>query len=140
MKRMGTAVMTDSGLMAKVMRSEACQQCGGCQMGQRQEQFYPLPAGQYRPGDPVVIDIPDEGTLPATVLGYGIPLAGLLVGLGIAALLSLPEILQALIALAGAAAGYAVLKALEPKVKANRRFQMKIEGCPRAAERNSDIH
>lgn len=123
MIRQGVVVRTEDGrLMAQVERSEACEKCGACAHGQVATQRYPLPDGTFQPGDPVAIELPDRGVLPAALLGYGVPLVMLLAGLLIGAALSLPEYAQALMALAFAVAAYVALHALEPRFRKSPRF------------------
>ncbi|MEG0935284.1 MAG: SoxR reducing system RseC family protein [Clostridia bacterium] len=117
-----TVALVDGRLMAEVIRSEACHKCGQCQMGRQEKQHYPLPEGDYHVGDQVEMHLPDETAFPAALIAYGIPLFALLLGLGIAAALKLPDVWQAVVALASAVAGYFVLKALEPKIKRSGRF------------------
>ena len=132
MIRQGTVVQTEDGrLMAEVVRSEACAKCGQCAHAQQEKMRYALPKGQYRPGDPVEIDVPDKGALPAALLGYGMPLALMLIGLVIGFALGLAEIWQALAALAGLAVGYALLKILEPRLRNNPRFRTTARPCPK---------
>ncbi len=81
MKRDALVVSVRGKLMAEITRTEACGDCRACQMGQKAIMHYPLPKGDYKPGDIVSLEINDNVLSRATVIAYGIPLSALLIGL-----------------------------------------------------------
>ena len=113
-------------MMGEVLRSEACAKCGACSHGLEEKRYYPLPEGEWHEGDQVTISLPDTSAFAASVLAYGIPLAGLLMGLLIGALLGLADLWQGVAALAGLALGWLALKLLEPRLKRSGRFCPKV--------------
>lgn len=123
MKKKAQIVMKDGRLVARVERSEACMKCRACDYGAKAEMLVKLPAGTWREGDEVEIEL-ESGKLPrASLLAYGIPLAGLLIGLLSGCFLresETRELWQAALGLAGTVAGFAVLKLHEPRFKAYR--------------------
>ena len=60
------------------------------------------------PGDQVVLELPESALVRASLLLYGLPLLGLLLGGLLAALLALPEWLVAVIAFCGLFAGFKI--------------------------------
>lgn len=131
MDTMATVVKVDGKWMGEIVRSEACAKCGACQHGRQERRYYPLPEGDWHEGDQVRISLPDQAAFSASALAYGIPLAGLLVGLAVPAALNLAEWWQALGALAGTGLGYLGLKLLEPRLRRSGKFAPK---CPHAGE------
>ncbi len=126
MKQIAAVVRKDGRLMARVERPEACMQCRACDYGLNAETFAELPKGNWQEGDEVEIDLESGRVSQASLLAYGIPLAGLLIALAIASALPVHEIAQAAIGVAGALAGFGVLKIFEPKFK---KFRPQIRPC-----------
>lgn len=108
--------------MGEVIRSEACARCGACQHGQEEKRYYPLPEGDWKEGDIATITLPDGTAFAASLLAYGIPLAGLLAGIILAAALGAEDLWQLAGALIGLAAGYLALKLIEPRLKRSGKF------------------
>ena len=127
---MARVVKVDGKWMGEIIRSEACAKCGACQHGQQEKRYYPLPEGDWREGDQVSITLPDQAAFAASALAYGIPLAGLLIGLIVVSALGLADAWQALGALIGLGAGYLALKTLEPRIRRSGRFAPKCPNRP----------
>ena len=77
--------------------------------GGQQRLRLPVPDGlTFAVGEAVTVSMQGSTLLMASVLAYGLPLAGLLAGGTVALLLSAGEILASGLALAGLAAGFAI--------------------------------
>ena len=126
MDTIAKVVRVNGQLMGEVLRSEACAKCGACSHGLEEKRYYPLPEGEWHEGDQVTISLPDTSAFAASVLAYGIPLAGLRMGRLIGALLGLADLWQGAAALAGLALGWLALKLLEPRLKRSGRFCPKV--------------
>lgn len=126
MDKTAVVVRVDGKLMAELTRSEACARCGACQHGRQESLRYPLPDGDYREGDEVVIRLPDANAFGASALAYGIPIACLLLGLALGMVLGLPDLAQAALGLSALAVSFFALKALEPRLKRSGRYEPKF--------------
>lgn len=113
--------------MGEVIRPEACGHCQACEHGRSEKRYYPLPEGDWKEGDEITLSIGEGRAFAASVLGYGVPLAGLLLGLLLPSVLGLGEIPQIAGALIGLGAGYLALKKLEPVFKRSGRYNPKCE-------------
>lgn len=131
MRQTAKVVYRDGKLMAMVERPEACMSCRACEYGQRSETLVELPKGKYREGDTVEMELERGRLSKASLLAYGIPLAGLLAGLVIGNAARLTEPLQAVTAVAGALLGFGALKLLEPRF---RSFRPKATPCMQNTE------
>lgn len=116
MRQTAQVVIRNGKTYARVERSEACMQCRACEYGEHAESFIELPGNQYREGDTVEIELERGRLATASIMAYGIPLAGLLLGLFVGFLLQISELWQAASALIGTAIGFLILKLLEPKL------------------------
>lgn len=126
MKQQATIVRHNGRLMAEVVRSEACRSCGACNFGKQERVYIDTGALRCTEGDTVTVEI-DEGSVSrASLAAYGIPAAALFAGLFIGAVISDTDYIQALCALAGLAAGLAVLSRLDKKLKRTGRFTPKV--------------
>ncbi len=123
MTRQAKVVKTEHGLMAEVIRSEACAQCRACQVGQTEQLLCPLPEGEYAEGDTVTISIPEHALTKATLLAYGVPLLCLVVGLLLGSAIFESEPLQAACAAVFTLAGLVYLFATEKKRRQSRAFE-----------------
>ena len=126
MDTVAKVVRINGQLVGEVVRSEACARCGACKHGMEEKRYYPLPEGDWHEGDQVTLSLPDGAAFAAGALAYGIPLAGVLAGLAVGALLGLADLWQGVAALVGLALGGIVLKLLDPKLKRSGRF------CPKS--------
>lgn len=115
MKQEATIVNVNGVLMAEITRSEACGECHACEFGRTQRMHYPLPAGNYREGDTVTLEISDRTASRAALMAYGIPLFCLAVGLILGSALFSAEWAQALTAIAFLAGGCVYLALSEKK-------------------------
>ena len=117
MTERAVVVIAENGKrMAQVTRSEMCESCKACRFGQEQTHCIDLPEGDFEAGDIVELTIPEGKVGIGSLVAYGIPLAGLLIGLGVAVLLRLPDIAQAVLALVFAAGGILVTHRLDKKM------------------------
>lgn len=126
MKQIAQVVRKDGRLVGRLERSEACMKCRACDYGMKAESVIELPAGEWHEGDEVEIDLDSGKFSQAFVLAYGVPLLGLIAGLLIGGALPAGEIVQALLGVLGAALGFGLLRALEPRLKA---FRPRVSPC-----------
>ena len=112
--------------MAQIKRQEACLSCRACEFGRTEEVTYPLPDGNYKEGDVVIITLPDRRLALASALAYGLPLALLVLGLFIGSLVSENELVQALLAVLFGSVGALWLVLSEKKRRNTRRFKCTV--------------
>lgn len=127
MKREATVVLHKGKLCALIVRSEACGDCHACDFGKKEEMHYPLPQGDYKEGDKVMIEISDRALGRATLIAYGLPLVCMLLGLSLGAVLFKAEWAQALSALIALAFGWLIIRATEKKRGRNRIYACRTE-------------
>ena len=127
MKREATVVLHKGKLCALIVRSEACGDCHACNFGKKEEMHYPLPQGDYKEGDKVMIEISDRALGRATLIAYGLPLVCMLLGLSLGAVLFKAEWAQALSALIALAFGWLIIRATEKKRGRNRIYACRTE-------------
>ena len=127
MKREATFVLHKGKLCALIVRSEACGDCHACNFGKKEEMHYPLPQGDYKEGDKVMIEISDRALGRATLIAYGLPLVCMLLGLSLGAVLFKAEWAQALSALIALAFGWLIIRATEKKRGRNRIYACRTE-------------
>ena len=126
MTKEAIVVNTPKGLMAQITRQEACLTCRACEFGRSENVTYPLPEGNYKEGDSVLITLPDRRLALASVLAYGLPLAALIVGLLIGFLVSDNELIQALLAVVFGGIGALWLGLSEKKRRDTQRFKCTV--------------
>lgn len=127
MKREATVVLHKGKLCALIVRSEACGDCHACNFGKKEEMHYPLPQGDYKEGDKVMIEISDRALGRATLIAYGLPLVCMLLGLSLGAVLFKAEWAQALSALIALAFGWLIIRATEKNRGRNRIYACRTE-------------
>ncbi len=127
MKREATVVLHKGKLCALIVRSEACGDCHACDFGKKEEMHYPLPEGDYKEGDKVMLEISDRALGRATLIAYGLPLVCMLLGLALGAALFKAEWAQALSALIALAAGWIIIRATEKKRGRNQMYACRTE-------------
>lgn len=115
MKQKATVIRRDGRLVGMMERPEACMKCRACDYGMNAEVIVELPKGNWQEGDEVELELGQGKLSKASLWAYGVPLAGLLIGLLIGSALQIAEIWQALAGLIGALAGFGILKWMEPK-------------------------
>lgn len=97
-------------------RPEACQKCGACGAGV-QNGSVTLKAEGCNVGDWVRVELPEGRFLSATALAYGLPLAGMFLGLGLGYLLGRGgDIAMLLGALGGVAVAVAGLYLVDRRI------------------------
>lgn len=102
----------------ELLRGGACDQCElnkGCGtgalsrlIGRRPRPLVIDSEHDCKPGDQVVVELPEAALVRASLLLYGLPLLGLLVGAVLAASLALPDFVVAAIALCGLFGGFRI--------------------------------
>ena len=102
----------------ELLRATACDHCElnkGCGtgalsrlIGRRPRPLVIDSEQECKPGDQVVLELPESALVRASLLLYGLPLSGLLLGGLLAAFLALPEWLVVAIALFGLFAGFKI--------------------------------
>ncbi len=112
--------------MAQVTRSEMCAHCKACDFGKTETHLVDLPEGDFAAGDIVELTIPEGSVGLSSLIAYGIPLAMLLAGLGVAALLQLSDLLQALFALLFAGGGFFITRVLDRRLSRKSTFRVTI--------------
>ena len=115
MKQKAQVVLKDGRLVGRVERPEACMKCRACDYGLNAETIVELPKGNWQAGDEIELDLERGRLSKASLWAYGVPLAGLLIGLVAGSFIGLSELWQAAVGLIGALAGFGVLKWLEPR-------------------------
>ena len=126
MKQQAKIVMHKGKLMAEVVRSEACQQCRACNFGQQERVYIDIDGVKCAEGDTVYIEIHDGSVTKASFMAYGLPVAGLFLGLIIGSSVSGTDYIQALCALAGAAVGLAGVKLIDRHVKNRPEYRPRV--------------
>ena len=129
----GVIAKSEGGMLTVVFdRPEACGECHACNRGSESCAKHTLVIpGSGSPGDEIDVEIDDSHIVLASAIAYLIPLAGLVCGLALGALLSRAapgtagELATALLGLAGTALGYLVMRALNPRF-AGGRWQPRI--------------
>ena len=122
--------MTNKGIVKEVNgemltvvfeRHEACGDCHACSMGSTNCAKHTIKIrGKAEVGDQIVVEMDESHVMAASATAYLIPFAGFMLGLlgGYAAGLSEP--LMALCAIAGTAAAYLIMRALDPYLSKGR--------------------
>jgi len=103
-------VRVKNTLMAEVVRSEACQSCRACQFGKKEKLRIPVKQGEFREGDQVLVEMSSKHLAHASILGYGVPVAGLVAGLIAGAAVFKNDFAVAALGIAGTAVGFALVK------------------------------
>lgn len=126
MKRTATVVSVKGTLMAEIVRSEACGDCRACDFGRKEKMHYTLPDGNYKVGDEVDLEIADSSLPRATLIAYGIPLIGVILGLTVGSLFTGAEWARSIAGVIGLFAGLAALKLSEKKRIAKQKYACHI--------------
>ncbi len=125
-------VLSTNGTEATVMfeRTEACKKCGACKLGQDGEMLLRVDNRLgAKAGDRVSVALEERQLFAASLLAYGLPLVGLLGGLGLGSLLSrmMPALNPDAAMVGGAlvltAAAFMVNRILEPKRRSKHKYQ-----------------
>lgn len=125
MLRTGKVIGGENGeIEVSFERPEACAHCGACR-GQKEETRIRMP-GDVPVGRWVDVDMPEAQVLKASVLAYVLPLALLLLGLGLGSLVFESEALRAVCGIALMACSWFVLRGIEKRMKKQPRWQPKI--------------
>lgn len=127
--------MTNKGVVTEVNgemltvifeRHEACGDCHACSMGSTNCAKHTLKIrGKADVGDEIVVEMDESHIMMASAVAYMIPFAGFLLGILGGYVLGLSEPLMALCAVAGTAAAYLVMRALDP-IFSKGRWEQKI--------------
>ncbi len=118
----GIVQKSENGFLTVVFdRPEACGECHACNRGSEScAKHTVIIEGTANPGDTVEVRIDDSHIVMASALAYLIPLAGLILGLIAANFISKNELVMAACAFCGVAAGYGVMRAMNPVFSKNR--------------------
>ena len=102
----------DGMIQVTFCRPDACAKCNVCEGGKREHSIWVRGAG--RVGDIAVVEMPNGMVFRASLLAYGIPLAGLIAGLMLGLLVSgWNETVGAIGAAFGLALGFLILRITE---------------------------
>ena len=122
--------MTNKGIVKEVNgemltvvfeRHEACGDCHAFHMGSTDCAKHTITIkGKAEVGDQIVVEMDESHVMAASATAYMIPFAGFMIGLLGAYALGLSEPLMALCAVAGTAAAYLVMRALDPILSKGR--------------------
>ena len=122
--------MTNKGIVKEVNgemitvvfeRHEACGDCHACHMGSTNCAKHTITIkGKAEVGDEIVVEMDESHVMAASATAYMIPFAGFMIGLLGSYALGLAEPLMALCAVAGTAAAYLVMRALDPILSKGR--------------------
>lgn len=136
--------MTNKGIVREVNgemitvefeRHEACGDCHACHLGSTNCAKHTITIkGKAEVGDQIVVEMDESHVMAASATAYLIPFAGFMIGLlgGYAAKLSEP--LMALCAVAGTAAAYLIMRALDPYLSKGR-WEHKIVSVSKPEEK-----
>ncbi|MCK8059028.1 MULTISPECIES: SoxR reducing system RseC family protein [unclassified Fusibacter] len=131
MNRIGQVVELDHDMAVVAMRKHtACGDCGACQLGEENMEttvnvLNPIDA---QPGDFVEIDMADADVLRAAFLVYIIPLAALLLGIGLTQLflgfigVGNSELIGVLVGFASMAVSYIIIRKKDDALKGKKRY------------------
>ena len=135
MKRRAVVAERDNRLVARVVRCEACASCRACAFGEKKEMDLALPEGKWQVGDEVEVELPEGGVSKASLLAYGLPLGGLILGLLVGMRLS-GEAAGALGALLGTAAGFGLLRLLDGRIRRDVRFAPAVQATKKTDDKS----
>ncbi|MGI6150686.1 MAG: SoxR reducing system RseC family protein [Christensenellales bacterium] len=125
----GVVVEVDDG-KAKVVfaRTSACKNCRACIKAGPEEMMVVVDNTlNAKVGDKVAVAMNSSSFMEATLIMYGTPLFGLLVGVGIPMLFGAPDWVSALAGILCAIASYGIIRALEPKFKRSKRLGHRMD-------------
>ena len=135
--------MTNRGIVKEVNgdmltiafeRHEACGDCHACMHGSTNcAKHIVRLKGRAEVGDEVVVEMDTSHVMAASAMAYMIPFAGFMIGLLSSYLLGASEPVMALCTLAGTAAAYLVMRAIDPLISKGR-WEMKIVSVSRPAQ------
>ena len=126
MRQPGEVTDVKNGMLEVTFcRPEACASCGACEGGKREHKI--LVRGEGKVGDIAVVEMPDRIVARASLIAYGVPLAGLLGGMILGNALSGGKEAAAMIGAAlGLAAGTAALKGTEKRRAAREEWNPRL--------------
>ena len=137
--------MTNKGIVTAVdgdmltiafERHEACGDCHACMHGRTDCKHLVRMQGKANVGDRVVVEMDDSHVMAASAVAYMIPLAGFILGIAGGWALSRvmtgvnEELLMTLIAVAGTAAAYLMMRLLDPHLSKGRWEQRIVSVTP----------
>jgi len=120
----GTVVEVADG-KAKVVfaRTAMCKNCGACIKAGPEEMMIIVDNTKgAEVGDIVAVTSSSSSFIDATLIMYGIPLAALLLGVGLPLAFGASDLVSALIGIGCAIASYAVIRQFEPRIKKSKKF------------------
>lgn len=112
----------DPYVVVSLMRSEACGKCKACTAGLQETQMIMEAENQCdaHVGDFVEIYLKEENFLKAVFIMYGIPLIGLMIGIGLGYLLFDHELMIMLVGIIVLAATYILIRVNEKRFKTEK--------------------
>lgn len=127
--------MTNKGIVKEVKgemltvefeRHEACGDCHACHHGSTNCAKHTITIkGKADVGDEIVVEMDESHVMAASATAYMIPFAGFLIGILSSYALGASEPVMAVSAVAGTAAAYLVMRALDP-ILSKGRWEHKI--------------
>lgn len=125
MEQVGEVTAVRNGMLEITFcRPEECEKCHGC-AGHHKPSVIRMP-GEAKVGDAAVVSMPDNVLVKASLLGYILPIAGLLIGMVIAYLAFANDYAAAIGGVAGLGLALLVVLLTEKKRRANADWQPKV--------------
>lgn len=125
MTQKGTVVLKENGILTiQFKRGSACENCKGCS-GQNTCLNIKM-KGEADVGDDVVVSMPDGQVAKASLIAYGIPLVGLMLGLIIASAAGGGDLVTIGSGLVGLLAASAITYAADKKIKKNKQWSPEL--------------
>lgn len=143
------SVESDS-IVIRFARTDACGKCGACSVGANKSDALLTLSGTYdaRPGDLAEVELSESKVIGASLLAYGVPLLGLLLGLFIGPAvqnwLSLPgggDLFAGIGALSFTAIAWLAMRLVNPSLAKRAVFEpriVRIIPSPNTGDANSE--
>ena len=107
-------------------RPSSCQGCKGCAKGLVGKNELLTVFGQAEVGDIVDVQMPEDHVFQASLLAYALPLCMMILFLVAGSALGLADTTAFLMALAGLAAGFGLVRLAEKKLRGNQAWRPQI--------------
>jgi len=110
-------------------RTEACKACGACtKVGGSEEMLVIIDNTENaKVGDSVAVAMEGTAVMNAALVMYGVPLCGLIAGVGIPMLCGAPDLISAIVGLVAAFGCYGIIKLFEPKLARKKRYKHRMD-------------
>ncbi|MDR1620366.1 MAG: SoxR reducing system RseC family protein [Clostridiales bacterium] len=138
MHNAGTVIKVNGGdAVVRFARSPACKNCGACiYIGDTDAQITLKNTVGAKAGDRVYVELGASSFMKANVLAYAVPAVCLVAGVWLGSLVN--DIWGAVLGVAGAAAAFLLLRALESRFRRKGSFEPRITGREAPAQKAND--